>query len=105
MFLINLGLSHNMHIYPMTREADYPVFSLPGSTVPNSQLPGYPGPVPVPKMYGDLLEFEFALKYCHNFVSSRPILTFKLPNPTKLRSRNSFLVSKVRSHCTANTYW
>ena len=88
-----------------TREVDYPVFSLPGSTVPNSQLPGYPGPVPVPKMYGDLLEFEFALQYCHNFVSSRPILTFKLPNPTKLRSRNSFLVSKVRSHCTANTYW
>ena len=83
----------------LIREADYPVFSLPGSTVPNSQLPGYPGPVP--KMYGDLLEFEFgfALQYCHNFVSSRPILTFKLPNPTKLRSRNSFLVSKVRSHC------
>ena len=46
------------------------------------------------KMYGDLLENQ----YRHNFVSSSLILTFKLPNPTKLGSRNWFLMSKVWSH-------
>ena len=46
-------------------------------------------------MYGDLLENQF----CHNFDSSSPILTFKIPNSINFGSRNWFLVSKVRSHC------
>ena len=47
-------------------------------------------------MYGDLLKNQI----CHNFDSSSPILTFKIPNSTNFGSRNLFLVSKVRLSCT-----
>ena len=83
--------------FPITRIFQEPVprFQIRSGT-------GYPVPVPVPKqyivisqkMYGDLLENQKS----PNFHSSCPILTFKPPNPTKLRSRNWFLVSKVRFH-------